>query len=53
MGFHVVWSDFDLKINLDKSKLIPLGKVSNFEDLLRVLGCKVGFLLSSYLSLPF
>ena len=28
------------------------GKVSNVEDLARVLGCKVGSLPSSYLGLP-
>ena len=37
---------FGLKINLHKSELIPVGVVPNFEDLARVLGCKVG-------SLPF
>ena len=43
MWFEVIsW----LKINLHKSKLIPVGVVPNFEDLARVLGCKVG-------SLPF
>ena len=33
-----------LKINLDKSKLIPIGELSNSQDLARVLGCKVGSL---------
>ena len=41
-----------LKINLDKSKLILIGDVSNIEDLARVLGCKVGSLPSTYLGLP-
>ena len=41
-----------LKINLHKSELIPMGVVPNFEDLARVLGCKVGSLPSCYLGLP-
>ena len=41
-----------LKINLHKSDLIPGGVVLNFEDLARVLGCKVGSLPSCYLDLP-
>ena len=49
MWFEVVSS---LKINLHKSKLIPMGVVLNFENLARVLGCKVGFLPSCYLALP-
>ena len=41
-----------LKINLDKSKLILIGDVSNIEDLALVVGCRVDFLLSIYLGLP-
>ena len=41
-----------LKINLHKSKLIPVGVVPNFEDLVRVLGRKVGSLPFCYLGLP-
>ena len=41
-----------LKINLHKSELIPVGVVPNFKDLARVLGYKVGSLLSCYLGLP-
>ena len=49
MWFEVVSK---LKINLHKSKLIPMGVVLNFENLARVLGCKVGSLPSCYLTLP-
>ena len=41
-----------LKINLDKSELIPVGEVSNAEELARVVECKVGSLPSTYLGLP-
>ena len=34
-----------LKINLEKSELIPLGRVENVEMLVVELGCKVGRLL--------
>ena len=41
-----------LKINLEKSELIPAGKVLNLEEFVKVLGCKVGSLPSTYLGLP-
>ena len=41
-----------LRINLEKSELILVGKVHNIENLALELGCKVGSLLSSYLGLP-
>ena len=41
-----------LKINLEKSELIPLGRVENVEMLAAELGCKVGRLPSTYLGLP-
>ena len=41
-----------LRINLEKSELILVGKVHNIDDLALELGCKVGSLLSSYLGLP-
>lgn len=49
MWFEAV---FELKINLNKSKLIAMGKVSNFKDLARVLGCKVRSFPTCYLGLP-
>ena len=36
-----------LKINLEKSELIPIRVVSNMEDLAGVLGCKVAILLTT------
>ena len=41
-----------LKINLDKSKLIPIREVFNIKDLARVFGCKVDSLPSTYLGFP-
>ena len=42
-----------LKINLEKSELIPIRDVPNLEKLSEVLGCKVGALPTTYLGLPF
>ena len=42
-----------LKINLSKSKLVPVGVVHNIELLLSVLGCKQGSIPMKYLGLPF
>ena len=41
-----------LRINLEKSELIPMGRVHNIENLTLGLGCKVGGLPSRYLGLP-
>ena len=41
-----------LKINLNKSEIIPIGPVANVEELASELGCKVGSLPTSYLGLP-
>ena len=41
-----------LKINLEKSELIPIGRVVGMELLAAELGCKVGRLPSAYLGLP-
>ena len=41
-----------LKLNLEKSKLIPVGKVHDIEGLAMELGCKMGGLPSCYLGLP-
>ena len=41
-----------LKTNLDKSELIPIGKVTDVDILVTELGCKVGKLPSTYLGLP-
>lgn len=42
----------NLKINVEKSELFPIGEVANVEVLVVELGCRVGNLLSSYLGLP-
>lgn len=41
-----------LKINLKKSELIPIGDVSNLEELARILGYKVSAFPTTYLGLP-
>ena len=41
-----------LRVNLEKSELIPVGRVHDIEDLALELGCKVGGLPSCYLGLP-
>ena len=50
----LIWFEamLGLKINLEKSELIPLGRVENVEMLAVELGCKVGRLPSTYLGLP-
>ena len=41
-----------LRINLEKSELIPVGRVHDIEDLALELGCRVGGLPFCYLGLP-
>ncbi|KAJ9675675.1 hypothetical protein PVL29_024544 [Vitis rotundifolia] len=41
-----------LRINLEKSELIPVGRVENIEDLALEFSCRVGSLPSTYLGLP-
>ena len=41
-----------LRINLEKSSIIPVGNVTNIEDLTHELGCSIGKLPSTYLGLP-
>lgn len=40
-----------LKINLEKSVLIPIERVDNVEELASWIGCKAGVLLSTYVFL--
>ncbi|RVW46790.1 Homeobox-DDT domain protein RLT2 [Vitis vinifera] len=40
-----------LRINLDKSEILPVGRVENLENLALEAGCKVGRLPSSYLGI--
>ena len=39
----------NLRINLDKNELIPVGSVENAEELVAAIGCKVGSLPTTYL----
>ena len=41
-----------LRINLEKSELILVGRVENIDDLAMEFGCRVGSLPSTYLGLP-
>ena len=41
-----------LRINLDKSIIIPVGEVEDIEEMAVELGCKVGLLPTVYLGLP-
>ena len=41
-----------LKVNLDKSEIISVGRVENVEDLTLEFGCKVSTLPSSYFGFP-
>ena len=41
-----------LKINLNKSEIIPIGPMAKVEELASELGCKVGSLPTSYMGLP-
>ena len=41
-----------LSINWDKSELIPMGMVTNMDELAMKLGCWVGRLPITYLDLP-
>ncbi|RVW78519.1 putative mitochondrial protein [Vitis vinifera] len=41
-----------LRINLDKSEILSVGRVENLETLALEAGCKVGRLPSSYLGIP-
>ena len=41
-----------LRINLNKSEIIPVGRIIDVDVLALELGCKLGALPSSYLGLP-
>ena len=42
----------DLRINLSKSEIIPVGPIDNVVELAMELGCGIGSFPSSYLGLP-
>ena len=49
MWFEVISG---LRINLDKSEILPVGRLENVEVLALDVGCKVGRLPTSYLGIP-
>ena len=55
---HLSWILFwfeaalGLRINLDKSEIIPVGVVEEIDEMAAELGCRVGSLPSQYLGLP-
>ena len=49
MWFEAV---FGLRINLEKSELIPVGRVESMDDLAGEFGCSLGSLPTTYLGMP-
>ena len=41
-----------LKVNVQKSEMIPIGEVDDVHALIEILGCRVGTLPMSYLGMP-
>ena len=41
-----------LKVNRDKSEVIPVGRLDSWKDVALVMGCRVRKLPTSYLGLP-
>ena len=41
-----------LKVNVQKSEMVPIGKVNDVHALVEILGCRVGTLPMSYLGMP-
>ena len=52
LSWQLTWFEVVLRINLEKSKLIPVGRVENIDDLPMEFGSRVGNLPSTYLGLP-
>ncbi|RVW59622.1 putative ribonuclease H protein [Vitis vinifera] len=54
LSWLLMWFEACLgfRINLEKSEMIPVGRVLNIEGLALELGCKVGGIPSSYLGMP-
>jgi hypothetical protein len=54
LGCVLTWFEAisSLKINLDKSEMVPVGVVSNMEALAGILGCHCASLPMKYLGLP-
>lgn len=49
LWFEVISS---LKVNMDESEAIPVRRVDSLENIVSVLGCRIGKLPTSYLGLP-
>ena len=47
-----VFTWFEVKVNLSKSELVPVGEVNNLEMFIDILGCQQSFLPMKYLGLP-
>jgi hypothetical protein len=41
-----------LKVNMNKSEMVPIGEVVGLEDLVKLLSCHVGSLPLEYLEMP-
>ena len=54
LSWLLIWFEVisGLSINLNKSEILPVGRVENAEVLASELGCKVGSLPFIYLGLP-
>ncbi|WKA01526.1 hypothetical protein VitviT2T_019806 [Vitis vinifera] len=54
LSWLLMWSEAvsELRINLEKTELIPIGRVENINDIALKFGCRVGSLPSTYLGLP-
>ena len=54
LSWLLMWFEalLGLRINLDKSEILPVGRVENLELLALKVGCKVGRLPTSYLGIP-
>ncbi|KAJ9705360.1 hypothetical protein PVL29_003414 [Vitis rotundifolia] len=54
LSWLLMWFEaiLGLRINLDKSEILPVGRVENLEALALEVGCKVGRLPTSYLGIP-
>ncbi|RVW45049.1 rRNA-processing protein UTP23-like [Vitis vinifera] len=54
LSWLLMWfeANSSLRINLNKSEILPVGRVENAELLVAELGCKVGYLPYTYLGIP-
>lgn len=50
---HVAWGNIRVKDQLGKNELIPVGVVSNIEDMIFILGCSASNLITTFLGFSF